>query len=170
MNIDQIETIGEEAARITKVKFSLDYIRFDAGTAAFDPPLPWATLFVAKRGYVSHRHHEFPTAQVHQWLAMSESQAREALCIAFEGRTLDLVQETTDLQQLKKRHVSQQPSLQNLSVLPLLSELPRSKYLVPRGLPIIAQWCVIVVVVITIGLLLAQYLGQQISRGHNGIA
>jgi hypothetical protein len=96
MNTDQLEVLGEDVARAIKSKFGLDYIRFDAGTGGFEKPTPWATLFIAKRGYISQVHHEFPHAQVQAWLTMPENQAREALAAAFESRAKSLVKDEPD--------------------------------------------------------------------------
>jgi hypothetical protein len=96
MNTDQLEALGEIVARTVKSKFALDYIRFDAGSANIEQPIPWATLFISKRGFINPAHHEFPLSQVHQWLTVPEEQAKEMLYAAFEARVMLLVKEAPE--------------------------------------------------------------------------
>jgi hypothetical protein len=88
MTIDQLEAIGEEVARSVKAQYALDYARFDAGVGQ---AVPWAVLFLSKRGCENRTHPEFPTSCVQKWLGMTEEQARESLKASFETRAKGLV-------------------------------------------------------------------------------
>jgi hypothetical protein len=107
MTIDQLEAIGEEIAWAVKAKYTLDYARFDAGVGQFEQAIPWATLFVSKRGYENRTNPEFPLNNVQKWLAMTEEQAREAMRVSFEIRAKGLVPPVPEAVQTEPRKTLQ---------------------------------------------------------------